>query len=77
MKEFIKYLKLVFFTPSIILFAIYFVITIYSKYKKGNIDIRNRVELYKEMGNMIETKHPFIYHFSFLFWIIVLITITF
>ena len=50
MKEFVKYLKLVFFTPSIILFAIYFVITIYSKYKKGNVDIRNRVELHKEMG---------------------------
>jgi hypothetical protein len=70
------FLKLLFSIPSVIVFAIYSALKTYRMYRKGEIDINNRVEVYKEMSNIFEETKEQGYHINTIFWILILFIIT-
>lgn len=76
LNEIKKYLRFLFYTPTIFIIGIYSAILTYRMYKKGKIDINNKVELYKEMSDTFERTKENGVHISIIFWIILFFIIT-
>ena len=71
-----KFIRLVFYIPTVFIIGIYSAILTYKRYRNGHLDINNKVELYKEMSDTFEKTREYGFHISMIFWIILLFLIT-
>lgn len=71
-----NFFRLLYYIPSVIIFGIYSALKTYRMYRKGEIDINNKVEVYKEMENIFEETKEQGFHINTIFWLIILFIIT-
>lgn len=71
-----KFIRIMFYIPTVIIIGIYSAILTYKRYRNGQLDINNKVELYKEMSDTFERTREYGFHISMIFWIILLFLIT-
>ena len=76
MRNLINFFRLMFFMPSIIMAGIYVAIVTYRMYKRGELDVRDKVDLYRNYTYLFEEKRAYFIHISSIFCILFFYLIT-
>jgi hypothetical protein len=65
-----------FYLPTIPVVSLYSFVIVYKMYKRGEFDVNDKVELYRQFSYLFEKTKEYHIHINFIFWILFFYIIT-
>ena len=70
MRFIVMYFKFIFYFPIMLIVSIYGFIKLYKMYKKGELDINNRIDIISNYSIIFLESKKYATHISWIFWIL-------